>query len=47
MAHGREAVSYAERMGSQVSRLFAYLSLGIANVLNKAWNDAPKHWKPV
>jgi class 3 adenylate cyclase/tetratricopeptide (TPR) repeat protein len=40
MAHGREAVSYAERMGSQVSRLFAYLSLGIADVLNKAWNDA-------
>ena len=40
MAHGREAVSYAERMGSHVSRLFAYLSLGIADVLNKAWNDA-------
>jgi hypothetical protein len=40
MAHGREAVSYAERMGSQVSRLFAYLSLGIADVLDEAWNDA-------
>jgi tetratricopeptide (TPR) repeat protein len=40
LAHGREAVNYAERMGSQFSRLFAYLSLGIANVLNGARHDA-------
>jgi hypothetical protein len=40
LAHGREAVNYAERMGSQISRVFAYLSLGIADAVNTAWNDA-------
>jgi tetratricopeptide (TPR) repeat protein len=40
LVHGREAVNYAERMGSQFSRLFAYVSLGIANVLNGAWHAA-------
>ena len=40
LAHGREAVNLAEQMGSQFSRIFAYLTLGLANVLNGAWNDA-------
>ncbi len=40
LAHGREAVNYAERMGSQTARIFAYFSLGLANVLNGAWHDA-------
>jgi tetratricopeptide (TPR) repeat protein len=40
LAHGREAVDYAERTGNQITRIFAYLSLGHANVLNAAWNDA-------
>ena len=40
LAHGREAVDYAERTGSQIARIFAYLSLGLANVLNGAWHDA-------
>jgi class 3 adenylate cyclase/tetratricopeptide (TPR) repeat protein len=40
LAHAREAVNYAERMGSQFSRVFAYLNLGLANVLNRAWHDA-------
>jgi class 3 adenylate cyclase/tetratricopeptide (TPR) repeat protein len=40
LAHGREAVKYAERTGSQASRIFAYRKLGLANVLNRAWHDA-------
>jgi class 3 adenylate cyclase/tetratricopeptide (TPR) repeat protein len=40
LAHGREAVDYAERTGSQTMRIFGYLSLGLANVLNGAWHDA-------
>jgi tetratricopeptide (TPR) repeat protein len=40
LVHGREAVTYAEQMGSEFSRLFAHLCLGIANVLNGAWHDA-------
>jgi tetratricopeptide (TPR) repeat protein len=40
LAHGREAVDYAERTGHQAGRIFAYLSLGLANVLNGAWHDA-------
>ncbi len=40
LAHGREAVNYAERMGSNFSRVFAYCALGIANVLNQTWHDA-------
>jgi class 3 adenylate cyclase/tetratricopeptide (TPR) repeat protein len=40
LAHGREAVDYAERTGSQNGRIYAYLSLGLANVLNGAWHDA-------
>jgi tetratricopeptide (TPR) repeat protein len=40
LAHGREAVNYAERMGSEFSRIFAYSSLGLANVLNGAWHEA-------
>jgi len=40
LAHGREAVNYAERMGSNFSRVFAYLTLGIANVLNGTWHAA-------
>jgi tetratricopeptide (TPR) repeat protein len=40
LAHVREAADYAERTGSQNGRIFAYFSLGIANVLNRAWHDA-------
>jgi tetratricopeptide (TPR) repeat protein len=40
LAHGREAVDYAERVGSHNSRIFTYYSLGLANVLNGAWRDA-------
>jgi tetratricopeptide (TPR) repeat protein len=40
LAHGREAVDYAERTGAHIARIFAYLSLGLANVLNETWHDA-------
>src|SRR5207249_264436 len=40
LAHGREAVNYAERMGNQIARIYAYRSLGLANVLRGAWRDA-------
>ena len=40
LAHGREAVNYAERMASHVSRIFAYQVIGRANVLNETWHDA-------
>jgi adenylate cyclase len=40
LAHGREAVDYAERIGNHIARTFAYQSLGLANVLNGAWHDA-------
>ncbi len=40
LAHGREAVDYAEHTGTHIARIFGYLSLGIANVLNHAWHDA-------
>jgi hypothetical protein len=40
LAHGREAVEYAERTGNHAVRIFAYFSLGLANVLNRAWHDA-------
>ena len=40
LAHGREAVNYAERTGHQIARIFAYLCLGLANVLSGAWHDA-------
>jgi hypothetical protein len=40
LAHGREAVEYAERTGNQQGRVIAYYSLGLANVLNCAWKDA-------
>jgi tetratricopeptide (TPR) repeat protein len=40
LAHGREAVDYAERTGNPLGRVNAYLSLGLANVLNSAWRDA-------
>jgi tetratricopeptide (TPR) repeat protein len=40
LAHGREAVDYAERTGSQLARIIAYFNLGLANVLNGAWRDA-------
>src|SRR5262249_59649803 len=39
LAHAREAVEYAERTGNQ-GRILAYGSLGIANILNRAWHDA-------
>ena len=40
LAHGREAVAYAERTGNQSGRALGYVSLGLANVLNHAWHDA-------
>ncbi|HSD11511.1 MAG TPA: AAA family ATPase [Candidatus Binatia bacterium] len=40
LAHGPEAVNYAERTGSEAGRIFGYFSLGVANVLNGAWHDA-------
>jgi class 3 adenylate cyclase/tetratricopeptide (TPR) repeat protein len=40
LAHGRQAVDYAERVGSNNSRIFSYYSLGLAHVLNGAWRDA-------
>jgi adenylate cyclase len=40
LTHAREAVDFAERTGSPFGRTMAYLSLGLANVLNGAWNDA-------
>ena len=33
-------MNYAERMGAQTARIYAYFSLGLANVLNGAWHDA-------
>jgi len=40
LAHGREAVDCAERTGNQVGRISAYLALGLANILNRAWHGA-------
>jgi tetratricopeptide (TPR) repeat protein len=40
LTHGRAAVDCAERTGNHASRTFAYLQLGIANVLNRVWRDA-------
>src|SRR5262249_20798522 len=40
VAHARQAVDYAERIGLDHGRISAYCSLGIANVLNGAWKDA-------
>jgi adenylate cyclase len=40
LEHAREAVNYAERTRNQIARIFAYMSLGIANILNRAWHDA-------
>jgi tetratricopeptide (TPR) repeat protein len=40
LAHGRDAVDQAERMGSQTARAFGYQNLGLAHVLNRAWRDA-------
>jgi hypothetical protein len=40
LAHGREAVDYAEWMGNPAARSIAYLCLGLANVLKSAWHDA-------
>jgi hypothetical protein len=42
LEHARQAVDYAERTGIQNSRMFAYLNLGHANVLNSACHDALK-----
>jgi hypothetical protein len=33
-------VDYAERTGHQAGRIYTYLHLGIANVLNRAWHEA-------
>jgi tetratricopeptide (TPR) repeat protein len=31
---------YAERMGAHTARIFAYCTLGFANILNRAWHEA-------
>ena len=33
-------VDYAERTGNQLGRIYAYRSLGLAKILNRAWHDA-------
>jgi tetratricopeptide (TPR) repeat protein len=40
LVHGREAVEYADRTAAHIARMFAYFSLGLANVLNETWHDA-------
>jgi hypothetical protein len=40
LAHGRQAVDYAERTGNELGRIFAYIILGLACVVNDAWRDA-------
>jgi class 3 adenylate cyclase/tetratricopeptide (TPR) repeat protein len=40
LAHGREAVDCAERIGSPLGRIFAYNALGGAEVLSGAWHNA-------
>jgi tetratricopeptide (TPR) repeat protein len=40
LAHSRDAVDCAERIASPLGRIFAYHALGLANVLNGAWQDA-------
>jgi tetratricopeptide (TPR) repeat protein len=40
LAHGREAVDYAERAGNPLGRVMAYANFGLANVLNRTWRDA-------
>ena len=39
LAHGREAADCAERTGSHLARIYARLTLGRANALNRAWHD--------
>jgi class 3 adenylate cyclase/tetratricopeptide (TPR) repeat protein len=40
LAHSRDAMECAERIGSPLGRLWAYWALGVANVLNRAWHNA-------
>src|SRR5262249_4347449 len=40
LAHGREALDYAERAGNPLGRLTACRALGIANVLSAKWHEA-------
>jgi hypothetical protein len=40
LAHAREAVDCAEKAGNPTARTIAYCSLGLANLLNRAWRDA-------
>jgi adenylate cyclase len=40
LVHARAAVDGAEKMGDAVGRVFGYLSLGLANLLNRSWRDA-------
>jgi class 3 adenylate cyclase/tetratricopeptide (TPR) repeat protein len=40
LAHSRDAVDCAERIGSPLGKIFAYWALGVANVLNREWRDA-------
>jgi hypothetical protein len=40
LSHAREVVNYAERTGSQLARIFSFLQIGLANVLNGTWREA-------
>jgi adenylate cyclase len=42
LAHGREAVDYAERTGNHISRIYTRFHLGRANILVGQWRDALK-----
>jgi class 3 adenylate cyclase/tetratricopeptide (TPR) repeat protein len=40
VAHGRQGVEIAERLGSSFSQIVAYLGLGQAHVVREEWNEA-------
>src|SRR5262249_25821855 len=40
LSHAREAMDYAERTANEHGRISAYYSLGFANALDGAWQDA-------
>jgi class 3 adenylate cyclase/tetratricopeptide (TPR) repeat protein len=40
LEHARAAVNYISRTSSQISRIIAYVSLGLANIMDRAWHDA-------
>src|SRR5262249_14676478 len=40
LAHAREAVDHAARTATESGRIASYYGLGLANLLNRAWQDA-------